>query len=83
MSAVHPVGGEALTSKVSSALHHVWDAIHPHSTGGAKVLEPCALATEVLSRVKAEMPEWGPAEEEFVDAACLQRYLRARGKDVG
>ncbi|KIZ00857.1 Uncharacterized protein MNEG_7107 [Monoraphidium neglectum] len=29
------------------------------------------------------MPEWGPAEEEFVDAACLQRYLRARGKDVG
>ena len=41
------------------------------------------LGMELLAKVKADLPDFGPAEETFCDPPCLQRYLRARGMDVG
>ena len=84
MATVHHEGGgiRRLSNQLSGALHDVWDAVHHHQQVEHP---PCELADAVLARVKEELgPDgFGPVEAAFCDPPCLQRYLRARGKDVG
>lgn len=62
--------------RISDALHITHHDQHPQPA--------CASSAAVLARVKAEMGDgFGAAEDKFCDPLCVQRYLRARGKDVG
>jgi hypothetical protein len=54
-----------------------------HITAHHETRTPEELAQELLKRVQEELgAAWGPKEAAFCDAACLQRYLRARSMDV-
>lgn len=88
MSAPHTEAGgnfpsvRRLSSSLGGAIHHAWDALHHHHHVDHP---PCELADALIAKVKEELgPEgFGPTEAAFCDPPCLQRYLRARGKDVG
>lgn len=72
-----------ISGRISDALNHTLEALHithHHHDEPPK----CELAQAVLEQVKGEMGDaFGAREAAFCDAACLQRYLRARGMDVG
>jgi hypothetical protein len=76
-SAARPSEAGTASSWFASALEAM------HLTAHHDARSPEELAQDVLQRVKEEMGgAWGPKEAAFCDAACLQRYLRARSMDV-
>jgi hypothetical protein len=78
-------GAATAPSSKSSWLSSAWGALHLGSHATEQQQPPCDLAKELLAKVRDELgPDaFGAQEEAFCDPACLQRYLRARGMDVG
>lgn len=71
-----------LIRRVSDAGHSVLESLH--ITRHHEERPPCKLAEAVLARVELELGDgWTQKDADFCDPACLQRYLRARGMDVG
>jgi hypothetical protein len=76
--------GGGVSGAVRRVSEAAMEALHLGHHHHHKTVNNCQLADSLLAQVREEMGEgWTDQEAAFCDPACLQRYLRARGMEVG